>query len=177
MAAGARLSLSRTARLLESIRDLKMLSSWSLLFVIGFNISLTKYLGQYLTYVNVLVPHWPDPPHTVIAKTPSSREKPYVVIDAAGKYSVAVPAQKVDSSSISWGPGTPATPTLPIEKFNIAHAGHDTAGSINDALTSGKPLIMTSGVYQLQNNIPISNGTGKSVLWVPTGIDSATSVY
>ncbi|MBC7533453.1 MAG: adenylyl cyclase [Oligoflexus sp.] len=105
---------------------------------------------------NAPAPNWPDLPHTVIAKTPSIREKPYIVMDSAGKYSVAVPVQKVDSSGISWGPGAPATPTLPIEKFYIAHAGYDTAGSINDALASGKHLIMTPGVYHIQNSIHIS---------------------
>ncbi len=101
-------------------------------------------------------PSWPAPPHTVIDRTPLMREKPYLTIDAAGKYSVAVPAYKTNSTGISWGPGASAPPTLPIDRFYIAHSTYDTAGSMNDALASGKHLILTPGIYHLKSALHVS---------------------
>ena len=48
---------------------------------------------------------FPDPPYTTLATTPVSREKPYLVVDARGRYQVRVPSATTDSSGSSWADG------------------------------------------------------------------------
>lgn len=99
---------------------------------------------------------WPAKPYTVVDKTPVVREKPYLTIDSAGKYSVMVPALKTDSLGISWAAGAPASPSLPLDAFYVAHAGYDTANTINAALEAGKNLILTPGVYHLKSSVHVA---------------------
>jgi hypothetical protein len=99
---------------------------------------------------------WPSAPDTVITSTPAVREKPYLVIDGAGNYSVMVPALKTNSQGASWANGAvPAATTLPIDRFYIAHAGTDTAETINAALASGMHLILTPGIYHLDQSLQV----------------------
>jgi hypothetical protein len=122
---------------------------------------------------------WPNAPDTVIATTPVIREKPYLVIDAAGNYSVVVPALKTNSQGPSWANGaSPAATSLPINRFYVAHAGTDTAETINLALASGKNLILTPGIYHLDQSLKV-NAAGTVVLGlgVPTLIpDSGSAI-
>jgi len=46
---------------------------------------------------------FPNPPYTTLATTPVSREKPYLVVDAAGDYNVRVPSAHTNTSGISVG--------------------------------------------------------------------------
>jgi hypothetical protein len=113
---------------------------------------------------------WPDRPYTVIDQTPVIREKPYLFIDDSGHYFVMVPDLQVrGSSGITWSGGaTPGTPQ-PIERFYLAHPGTDNAASINAALSQGKNLIFTPGVYHLENSIRVTRpGTVVLGLGYPT---------
>ncbi len=92
---------------------------------------------------------------TTVGQTPSVREKPYLTIDSYGNYAVAVPAMKSNSSGASWAGGA-KDPVVSIDQFYIAHAGYDTAGSINDALDAGKSIILTPGVYHTKNSLHIT---------------------
>ena len=65
---------------------------------------------------------WAGAGYTVVDKTPVVREKPYLTIDGAGKYSVMVPALKSNSKGTSWGAGASAGTSLPIDTFYVAHA-------------------------------------------------------
>src|SRR4051794_23785405 len=47
-------------------------------------------------------PDFPTPPYTTLATTPVSREKPYLFVDAHGKFNVKVPAAQRNSSGTSW---------------------------------------------------------------------------
>jgi len=42
---------------------------------------------------------FPDPPYTTLAQNPASREKPYLYVDASGRYRVFVPAARTASRS------------------------------------------------------------------------------
>ncbi len=66
------------------------------------------------------VGEWPSPPYTKIAKTPVVREKPFLQVDAAGNYSVRVPALRRDSVGITWRGGSTAGESIPLSKFYIA---------------------------------------------------------
>ena len=48
---------------------------------------------------------YPNPPYTVLEKTPLSREKPYLFVDAKGAYQVRVPLRGTNTSGISWARG------------------------------------------------------------------------
>src|SRR6185503_4738156 len=63
---------------------------------------------------------FPDPPYTTVAKTPVSREKPYLFVDAKGKYNVRVPAARQNSVGTSWSAGQTAGRTLPLSDFYVA---------------------------------------------------------
>ena len=99
---------------------------------------------------------WPSLPYTVIAKTPLIREKPYLTIDSAGHYFVMVPAVKTDSIGNSWAaPGATAT-AVSTDKFYVAKPTTDTSATINAALVQGKHLLLTPGIYHLDDSIQVT---------------------
>lgn len=113
---------------------------------------------------------WPEAPYTVIDKTPVIREKPYLFIDEAGHYFVMVPDLKTKGTrGTTWARGpTPGTP-IPIDRFHLAHPGIDNAASLNAALSSGKHLLFTPGIYHLESSIRITRaGTVVLGLGYPT---------
>jgi hypothetical protein len=100
---------------------------------------------------------WPTRPYTVVDKTPLIREKPYLVLDENGRYCVFVPAlQSEGTKGTSWSSGTTAGTARPIDEFYIARADKDTAGSINTALSQGKSLILTPGIYHVYAPIRVT---------------------
>ena len=100
---------------------------------------------------------WPERPYTVVDKTPIIREKPYLFIDSSKNFSVFVPALRKDSAGISWGNGQGPGKAIPISAFYIARSDKDTAATINAALSSGKNLLLTPGVYQLDAPIKVTH--------------------
>jgi hypothetical protein len=100
---------------------------------------------------------WPASPYTVVDATPVVREKPYLFVDEAGTYFVVVPKLAVhETRGISWAAGKPQGDAVPIDRFYLAHAGRDGAESINEALASGKNLLLTPGVYHLDDRIQVT---------------------
>ncbi len=101
--------------------------------------------------------NWPDKPYTVVDQTPVVREKPYLTIDDTGHYFVMVPRF---SGQPTRGPTWVASETpgkaVPIEQFFIARADRDSAASINAALDGGKNVLLTPGVYHLENSLRVS---------------------
>jgi hypothetical protein len=120
--------------------------------------------------VNPPVGTWPEAPYTVIDKTPVIREKPYLFIDDAGRYFVMVPdfgAQ--ETRGTTWGKGPASGTPIPLDRFHLAHPGTDTAASLNAALSSGKNLLFTPGIYHLESSIRITRaGTIVLGLGYPT---------
>jgi hypothetical protein len=95
-------------------------------------------------------------PYTTLAKSPVTREAPYLYIDSSGHYNVFVPAVQFSSSGTTWANGdTPGT-SIPIENFFIANPSNNGA-DITSALASGKNLILTPGMYQLNQTIEITH--------------------
>jgi len=112
-----------------------------------------------MVFVGVPAPpagEWPRPPYTKVARTPVVREKPFLQVDAQGKYSVQVPALRTDSSGITWRGGSTAGISIPIERFYIARPGVDTAATINAQLARGKHLLLTPGIYNLSEAIRVT---------------------
>jgi hypothetical protein len=112
-----------------------------------------------MVFVGVVRPpagEWPEPPYTKVAETPVVREKPFLEVDAKGEYSVRVPELRKDSSGITWHGGATAGRSIGIGRFYIAHAGVDTAASLNAALAKGKNLLLTPGIYDVTEPIRVT---------------------
>jgi len=107
--------------------------------------------------------------YTKVDLTPLVREKPYLFVDAKGRFAVRVPALRKDSAGISWAKGAiPAGKTIPIERFFIAHPT-DSAAKINAALASGRHLLLTPGEYLLDDTLHVTKpGTVVLGLGFPT---------
>jgi hypothetical protein len=100
---------------------------------------------------------YPQVPNTVIAQTPVVKEKPFLKIDGNGNYSVFVPALRTNSQGVSWNNGIGAGTSIDIDKFYIARSDRDNAATINAALAQGKNLLVTPGVYHLNESIKVNN--------------------
>jgi hypothetical protein len=112
-----------------------------------------------MVFVGVVHPpdgEWPDPPYTKVAETPVVREKPFLLVDSRGNWSVRVPSLRTDSVGITWRGGTTPGHSIPLSRFYIAHAGSDTAATINVQLEQGKHLLLTPGNYELREPIRVT---------------------
>jgi hypothetical protein len=99
---------------------------------------------------------WPKPPYTKVALTPVIREKPFLVVDAEGRWGMRVPALVHNSAGVTWHSGSTPGKTIPLSRFYIARAGSDTAATINAALDAGKNLLLTPGIYELSEPIRVT---------------------
>jgi hypothetical protein len=95
------------------------------------------------------------PPYTTLATSPVTQEEPFLQTDAAGNYSVFVPAVQHNSSGPSWTSGSTAGTSVPISQFFIASPSTP-VGDIDAALDQGQNLILTPGVYNLSGPIVVS---------------------
>ena len=99
---------------------------------------------------------YPTNPYTVLATSPVTREKPYLYLDAGGRYRVFLPALRHNTSGTTWGPGkTEQGTSVSIDTFFIAKPGHS-ARTLNDALACGKNLLFTPGVYRLERALRVT---------------------
>jgi hypothetical protein len=121
------------------------------------------------------VQSFPNPPETVLATTPVSRDVPYLYVTSDGKYHVFVPSARTNSSGTSW-PNTPGT-SLPMSQFYVVKAG-DTSATINSALSNGCNLFFTPGVYHLSQTLNVTKantvvlGIGYPTLIPDGGVDA-----
>ncbi|MER7485625.1 coagulation factor 5/8 type domain-containing protein [Streptomyces sp. NPDC126497] len=104
---------------------------------------------------------FPDPPYTTLATTPLSREKPFLYLDG-DRYRVFLPALRRNARGVTWGSGTPRGTSLPLERFYVARPG-DSAATLNRALDQGLHLLLTPGVYHVDQPVRV-NRAGTVVL-------------
>ena len=122
---------------------------------------------------------FPNPPYTTVGQTPKVAEKPYLYVDPAGAYQVFVPAVRSNSTGTTWANGNPAGQSLPIGSFFIVKPG-ETAANINAALASGKNLLVTPGVYAINQTINVTRantvvlGLGLATFVPQNGITAMT---
>ncbi|MFF0510121.1 RICIN domain-containing protein [Streptomyces sp. Tu 4128] len=98
---------------------------------------------------------FPNPPYTTVGQTPTVREKPFLYVDDAGAYRVFVPALRADSTATTWADGNAAGGSLGIDQFYVVKPGA-TAAQINAALAEGKNLLVTPGVYHLNQTLRVT---------------------
>ncbi|MDX6565712.1 MAG: hypothetical protein QOE10_1374, partial [Gaiellales bacterium] len=115
--------------------------------------------------------------YTNVASARVSQEPPFLTVDAAGNYSVFVPAVQRDSVGPNYASGTEAGTSIPISRFFIADPSTPVQ-AINTALALGQNLILTPGVYELPQPIEVVNpktivlGLGFATL-IPTNGNAA----
>jgi hypothetical protein len=93
--------------------------------------------------------------YTTLASCPVTEEEPFLYTDSQGNDNVFVPAVQRDSSGPAWTSGTEAGSSIPLSKFFVASPGTSVL-DINVALALGKDLILTPGVYDLDQPILVS---------------------
>ncbi|MFE9428387.1 adenylyl cyclase [Kitasatospora sp. NPDC006697] len=92
--------------------------------------------------------HFPNPAWTVVDRTPTVREKPFLTVGRDGSARVLVPALRADSAGPTWTSGPTEGAAVPLSRFHIARPG-ESAETINRALDRGQHLLLTPGVYPL----------------------------
>jgi hypothetical protein len=123
--------------------------------------------------------NFPNPSHTVVANTPTVREKPFLYLDGAGNYNVFSPALRQNSRGTSWGAGNPAGTSISLSQFYVVKPGAS-VNTINSALAQGKHLLFTPGVYHLNDTIRVTRpdtivlGLGLATLVPDTGLPAVT---
>jgi hypothetical protein len=90
---------------------------------------------------------------TTLATTPVSRDAPFLFL-SGGLYEVFVPNARVSASGTNWGATASDGVTHPITDFYLAKPS-DTASTINAQLSGGKSIILTPGVYKLDQPIHV----------------------
>ena len=98
---------------------------------------------------------FPHPTFTTLATSPVTREAPFLYTDSGGSYNVFVPAVQHNSRGTTWGGGATPGTSIPINKFFIANP-NDSVATINEALREGQNLILTPGVYHLDESIQVT---------------------
>jgi hypothetical protein len=93
--------------------------------------------------------------YTTLPASPVTEEEPFLYTDAQGNYRVFVPAVQHNSSGPSWASGPEAGRSIPISTFFVASPSTPTL-AINAALALGRNLILTPGVYDLDQPIVVS---------------------
>jgi hypothetical protein len=93
--------------------------------------------------------------NTVLPASPVTEEEPFLYTSSNGNYNVFVPAVQHNSSGPSWASGQEAGTSIALSKFFVANPGTP-ALAISAALALGKDLILTPGVYDLDQPIVVS---------------------
>ncbi|HUN36532.1 MAG TPA: adenylyl cyclase [Trebonia sp.] len=93
--------------------------------------------------------------NTVLAASPTTEEEPFLYTDSAGHDSVFVPSVQHNTTGTSWSSGKEAGSSIPLSRFFIASPATP-VGEINVALALGKNLVLTPGVYNLNQPILVT---------------------
>lgn len=115
-------------------------SNWNMVFVGSQGVPATSF---------------PNPPYTTVNQTPVVREKPFLYVDGNGAYQVFVPAVRTNASGTTWAGGNASGTSIGMDKFFVVKAG-TTAAQINAALAEGKNLLVTPGVYHLDQTLKVT---------------------
>jgi hypothetical protein len=93
-------------------------------------------------------------PYTTLATCPVTEEEPFLYTDSQGNYNVFVPAVQHNSVGPAWASGNEAGTSLPLSSFFIANPSMP-ASAMTAAMARGQNLILTPGVYDLNQPIVV----------------------
>ena len=99
---------------------------------------------------------WPAKTYTTVDESPAIREKPFLIYDEKAGYEIYVPALQENASGYSWDEEEDAR-LIPMEECYIANPDTDTAQTMNEALADGKNLLLTPGMYKLDEPIKVTS--------------------
>lgn len=91
---------------------------------------------------------------TVLAATTVSRDAPFLYVDNQQQFKVFVPAVARNTRGVHWGTAASDGQSLPITDFFIGRPEHS-AATLNAALQDGKHLLLTPGVYRIDQAIRV----------------------
>jgi len=94
-------------------------------------------------------------PYTTLPSSSVTREAPYLYVDSGGNQNVFVPSAQSGSSGTTCAGGETAGTSIPIDRFYVAKPS-DSAATINSALRTGRNLILTPGIYHLDQSISVT---------------------
>ena len=97
---------------------------------------------------------FPTPPYTTLPTTPETRDAPFLYV-TGNQYKVFVPKAGTNTSGVNWSTDASAGRSLPISSFFIARPS-DSVQKINQALASGKNLLLTPGEYRYAQAIQVT---------------------
>jgi hypothetical protein len=118
---------------------------------------------------------WPEVAVTRIEHAPVVREKPYLFVEGGRWFVKVPPIRRAPPAGTTWERGEAPGEALSIDSFFIAKAGVDTAASINAALRAGKNLLLTPGLFPLDDTLVVARsdtvvlGLGFPTLMPATG--------
>ncbi|WP_052572532.1 hypothetical protein [Holophaga foetida] len=110
---------------------------------------------------------------TVLDATPITREAPFLFYDGTAA-KVFVPKARTNTQGIHWGTSSSDGTALPMSSIFIAQPT-DTAQTINTSLASGKSVILTPGVYEVDEPLHVTKantvimGLGMATVTPTTG--------
>lgn len=113
---------------------------------------------------------FPDPPYTTVPTAPRIREKPFLLVDDAGQWSVFRPVLRRDTRGASWAGGHAPGDAIPLSHFLIVHPG-TSAAAINGAIAQGRHILFTPGIHRFAEPIRVDR-PGTTIL----GLGLATLV-
>lgn len=99
---------------------------------------------------------WPGTKYTTVETAPVVQEKPFIIYDDKNGYGVFVPEKRENAVGISWENEAKGT-VVDLDQFYIANPKVDSANTINQALKDGKHLILTPGIFKLDQAIEVNN--------------------
>ena len=125
------------------------------------NSSFSKFSGGQMNMVFVgtegVLPNLsPSSRVTHVENTGFLREKPFVVFDNEKGFGVFLPAIKKEVTGHSWKNGETVGDFFALAEFYIADAEKDTDKTLNVALSKGKHLLFSPGIYYLNEPLTIT---------------------
>ncbi|MET9365013.1 coagulation factor 5/8 type domain-containing protein [Streptomyces sp. NPDC006632] len=97
---------------------------------------------------------FPNPSYTTLDTTPVSREKPFLYLNGS-EYRVFLPEKRTNARGVTWGSGTPRGTSLSLSQFYVAKPGVS-AATLNQALAQGLHLLLTPGIYHVDQPIQVN---------------------
>ncbi len=98
---------------------------------------------------------WPSVPYTKVETTPQIQEKPYLCYDEEYGYGLMVPKFIAEENQgVSWEDGQQGT-FYGLDNFYIADPDKDTSKTLNEALSIGRSIIFTPGIYKLDEALEV----------------------
>ena len=98
---------------------------------------------------------WNAGGYTNVPNSEVLREKPFLSYSQTDGYRVFVPSLSSNAKGISWKNATSGT-YIPISEFYVARSDKDNSTTINAALSNGKNVIFSAGIYNLDAPIVVS---------------------